>query len=56
MNHGSPARFILATVALGRSSVKDDVGQIVIDELRGRNVTLVRSQRSTAKDTSSSSS
>jgi molybdenum cofactor biosynthesis protein B len=37
------ARYIVATVALGRGSVKDDVAQIVIDELSGAKLAFVRS-------------
>jgi molybdenum cofactor synthesis domain-containing protein len=38
----SAPRFVVATVAQGRGSVKDDVAQIAIDELNAAKCTLIR--------------
>lgn len=45
MNENLPGalRFVVATVALGRASVKDDVAQIAVDEIRDARFDVVRS-------------
>ncbi len=39
----SPLRCLVATIAVGRASVKDDVSQLVVDELRAAELTVERS-------------
>jgi molybdenum cofactor biosynthesis protein B len=41
--HDSTIRCLVATIALGRGSVKDDVSQIVVDELHAAKFSVVRS-------------
>jgi molybdenum cofactor biosynthesis protein B len=41
--HGSVPRVVVATVALGRASSKDDVAKLVMDELFAANFSFVRS-------------
>jgi molybdenum cofactor biosynthesis protein B len=38
-----PVRCLVATVALGRASVRDDVTQVIVDELRAGGCQVVRS-------------
>src|SRR5579872_5693110 len=42
-NHSGPLRFVVATVALGRASVKDDVARIAVEEIQEARFEVVRS-------------